>query len=79
MAFLKVNSNDLPKLEMGKLVTATDDVSLIIAYKDFAEGEISFETMVGDPIKMIIFIAPGPKGPELTCGGAEIELSKDQD
>mmetsp|Transcript_21074 Transcript_21074/g.46864 ORF Transcript_21074/g.46864 Transcript_21074/m.46864 type:complete len:145 (-) Transcript_21074:402-836(-) len=79
MAFLKVNSNDLPKLEMGQLVTATDDVSLLIMYKDFPEGEISFETAVGEPIKMIVFISPGPKGPELTCGGAEIELSKDQD
>lgn len=28
---------------------------------------------------MIVFIAPGPKGPELTCGGAEIELTRDSD
>lgn len=79
MAFLKVNSNDLPKLAQGKTVTAIDDISLVILYKDFPAGKIEFETTVNDPIKMIVFMSPGPKGPELSCGGAEIILSKDND
>jgi len=79
MAFLKVNSTDMPKLELGQLVTATEDVSLLVFYKDFPEGTIEFETNVAEPIKIIFFLAPGAKGPDLTCGGAEIELSKDNE
>jgi len=52
---------------------------VLVFYKDFPEGTIEFETAVSEPIKITFFIAPGPKGPELTCGGAEIALSKDND
>lgn len=77
---LKINSNDLSKLEEGKLVIAADDINLIIMYRDFPEGKISFKTEVGqDPLKMIVFVAPGNRGPEFTCGGAEIVLSKNTD
>lgn len=79
MAFLKINSADIPKLESGKLVEATDDISLIIIYKDFQKGLIEFETNVAEPIKLIMFISPGPKGPQLTCGGAEIDLTNDNE
>lgn len=77
MAFLKVNSTDEKKLKKGLLITATEDVSLNVMYKDFGAGQISFKTIVAKPLKMILFIAPGSKGPELTCGGSEIELTKD--
>jgi len=77
MAFLKINSNDTKKLESGSLVVATEDVSLNIAYKDFSGGEIKFNTFAPQPTKLILFISPGQKGPNLTCGGNEIELTKD--
>jgi len=80
MAMLKINSNDLSKLEEGKLVIASDDINLTIMYRDFPEGKVSFKTVVGeDPLKIIVFVAPGNKGPDFTCGGAEIVLSKNSD
>lgn len=78
MSFLKVNANDLPKLEMGQTVVASEDVILSIYYKDFPAGTIEFDTNVPETgIKQIIFLAPGTAPPEMTCGGAEIELSAD--
>jgi len=78
MAILKINSNDFPNLEAGKLVVASEDINLAIVYKDFPAGKIEVPTSVGkDPIMLIMFVAPGPKGPDITCGGAELKLSKE--
>lgn len=80
MAILKLNSNNFDKLEMGKLVVASADINLAIVYKDFPAGTVSVKTMVGnDPLQMIMFVAPGPRGADFTCGGAELILSKDAD
>lgn len=77
MAFLKVNSADKPDLEAMKEVKSTDEVSLLVYYKDFEPGNIVVELAIFKEMKLIFWISPGSKGPDLTCGGSEIELSTD--
>jgi len=40
------------------------------------EGTIKVETLVNDPIKMLVWMEPGMRGSNLVCGGAELEISK---
>jgi len=77
MALLKIESEDINKLKNGETVVSTDDVSLNIYYRDFLAGKIDFNLMIVNPMKILLFMSPGLKPPNFSCGGAEIQLSKD--
>jgi len=77
MAVLKIENDDMKRLIDGDQVLSTEDVSLNLYYRDFLAGKISFNLMINNPMKILLFMSPGLKPPNFSCGGAEIQLSKD--
>lgn len=77
MALVKINSLDKNKLEKLQPVRGTEDISLKIYKADFQPGKVHALTNCTGPTKMVIWIAPMSPNPTMSCGGAEIEITRD--
>lgn len=75
MALLKVDAENLTKLEMKEYVKSSEDIQIRMKYKDQDEGEMEIKAMIENPIKVMFMINSVIPVPKPNCSGPETSLT----
>jgi len=75
MALLKVDAENISKMEMKEYVKSSEDIQIRMLYKDYDEGEMEIKAMIENPIKVMFMINSVIPVPKPNCSGPEVSLT----